>query len=349
MQKTPKAPRDHVRDAFEHREPAIIPYQWDMEPSVREAVDARLGGSAWRDHLTDFFDWVHFPLPNLETRSDGHYVDAYGSRWESGNIMHLLQPVLSEADLSPLSWPDVEALWKAHKDEVAVRTAEHSGRYRLAGLSFGLFERAWTLRGFTEVLMDMAADPGFAGRLFDAIQEHQLHILDKLLTLDIDAIWFSDDWGQQNGLIMGPELWRRYIKPRKAKMIDRVHQAGKKAVMHCCGSVMDILPEIIEIGLDGLQSLQPEAMDPFVLKREYGKDIVLWGGGPSQSLIPFGRPEEIREHFRRLREVMGAGGGYVCSAAKTIMTDTSVDNAIATVEGVVGHRIDGGSRVPEGI
>jgi len=335
------SPRTHVIEAFQHRPPAVMPYQWDMAPVVRDAVDARLGGIRWRETLTVFMHGTDFPLPHRETRPEGTHVDAYGARWESGNIMHLAQPALAEPTLQGIQWPAIDTLWDQHADAMRRQLAEHPERYTMAGLGAGLFERAWALRGFTEVLMDMAADPAFATALFDAILEHQLQIVAKLLTLDIDAIWFSDDWGQQRGLIMGPVLWRRYIKPRKATLIEQVHRAGKKAIVHCCGTVMDILPEIIEIGVDCLHPVQPETMDPFAVKREFGQELVLWGGGPSQSLIPFGTPGEIRDCFQRLREVLGEGGGYICAPAKTMLAETPVENAIATVEGVVGHPLQG--------
>jgi len=334
-------PRTHVREAFQHRAPAVLPYQWDMVPAVRDAVDARLGGPRWRESLTVFLHGTDFPFPHRADRPDGTYVDAYGAVWESSDIQHLVQPALAEPSLEGLAWPDVDALWNAHADRMRQQLAEHPERYKMAGFDAGLFERAWALRGFAETLMDMAADPAFATALFDAILEHQLRIVEKLVTLDVDAIWFSDDWGHQHGSIMGPGLWRRYIKPRQARLNELVHRAGKKAIQHCCGSVMELLPEIVEIGVDGLHPVQPEANDPFAVKRQFGRDLLLWGGGPSQSLIPFGTPAAIRDRFRRLREVLGADGGYICAPSKTMLDETPVDNAIATVEGVSGRRSAG--------
>jgi len=329
-------PRNHVIEAFRHTQPAVLPYQWDMRPALRDAIDTHLEGTCWRDSLTVFMHGTDFPLPH-ETQSDDTYLDAYGAVWQSGTIQHLVQPALSEPSLQELVWPDIDVIWSQHADGMRHQLAEHPERYRMAGLGAGLFERAWAIRGFAEVLMDMAADPTFATSLFDAIFEHQSQIVAKLLTLDLDAIWFSDDWGQQRGMIMSPTLWRQYIKPRKARLIEQVHRAGMKAIVHSCGSVTEILSEIVEIGVDCLHPIQPEAMDPFAVKQACGKDIVLWGGGPSQSLIPFGTPDEIRERFRRLRAVLGEGGGYICAPAKTITAETPVANAIATVEGVAGQ------------
>ena len=143
---------------------------------------------------------------------------------------------------------------------------------------------------------------------------------------------FSDDWGDQRGVILGPARWRRYIKPYQAKLYEKVHRAGKFTLSHCCGNIRDILPDVIEIGLDVLQSVQPEAMDPYVLKREYGKDITFWGGLGSQRLVPFGTPDEIREEVKRLCDAMGRDGGYILGPAKSMQPETPTENAAAVVE-----------------
>ena len=335
-------PRECVIKALNHEKPELLPYVFSLEENINNAVDKEMRGTHWRDSIVNFFHNVRFPLPNRETGEDGKYVDAYGTAWESGNISRLLQPAIAKPSLRDLEWPDVDALWEHHHEELAKDLFEYPDRYRTAGISWGLFERSWTLRGFNNILMDMIAEPGFCEDLFEAIMNHQMKMTEYLLTLDIDAIFYSDDWGQQTGLIMGPDLWRRYLKPRKAKMIEQVHKAGKKTIMHCCGSVTEIMPEIIEIGLDCLESLQPEAMDVFELKRLYGKEIALWGGGPSQSLIHFGTPKEIRDRFQRLRAEMGIGGGYICAPAKSILDGTPVANAIATIEGIIGHDLERG-------
>jgi len=335
-------PRDQVITTLQHREPELMPYAVPMEKEIIEGINTAMGGTKWFESLINFFHGTVFPLPNRKVFEDGRYVDAYGSLWQPGSAMHLLEPVMKDTDLDTFEWPDIETLWAEKKAEREQCIGENQERYRTAHISFGLFERGWALRGFAEVLMDMAADKTFAHELFDAIMEHQMRMVAHLLELDVDAMFFSDDWGFQRGLIMGPDLWREYIKPRKRKMIEHVHAAGKKAMMHCCGTVMEIMPEIVEIKLDCLQSLQPEAMDVFELKRRFGKDIALYGGGPSQSTIPFGTPDEIRACFRRLREELGKGGGYICGSAKAIMTDTSIENAIATVEGICGHELPPG-------
>jgi uroporphyrinogen decarboxylase len=335
-------PRECVITALDHQKPEILPYQLYMDPAVRDAVDREMGGRRWRDSLIPFFHETWFVYPNRETRPDGRYVDAFGSLWESGSIMHHLQPAMPEPSFKGFQWPNLDTIWDQQQPKLAEAISLNPNSYHWAAFGFGLFERAWTLRGFNEILMDLAGEPAFCEDLFDQIMEHQMKLVGLLLTLDIDAIFFSDDWAYQKGLIMGPELWRQMIKPRKARMIEQVHRAGKKAILHCCGSVMEVLPEIVEIKLDCLQSLQPEAMDVFEIKRRHGDSLALWGGGPSQSLIPFGTPAEIRAAFARLRHELGAGGGYICAPSKPLLSETPVANAVAAIEGTIGHPLPRG-------
>ncbi|MBM4082110.1 MAG: hypothetical protein FJ278_20560, partial [Planctomycetes bacterium] len=149
-----------------------------------------------------------------------------------------------------------------------------------------------------------------------------------------DAIMMGDDWGHQRGVMIGPERWRRFFKPRYARIFEAIHAQGKLAIMHCCGSAADIMGDIVEIGLDVLESVQPEAagMNPYALKKAWGDKITFWGGLGSQSTIPFGTPEENRQEIRRLRREMSKGGGYILAPAKPLRRETPTENAVAIVE-----------------
>jgi uroporphyrinogen decarboxylase len=142
----------------------------------------------------------------------------------------------------------------------------------------------------------------------------------------------TDDYGDQRGIGIGPERWRTFIKPRLARLYERIHGAGKKTFHHTCGNVFDIIPDLIEIGLDVLQSVQPETMPVYEIKRLYGKDICLWGGLGTQRLLPFGTPQEIRKEARRLKRELGRNGGYIFSSAKPILPEVPVENAVALIE-----------------
>ena len=128
--------------------------------------------------------------------------------------------------------------------------AAHADRFRYVSIAFSLFERAWTLRGMEQLLMDMLEAPEFVDELLDAITAFDLGILEEVLSLDIDGVMFGDDWGQQSGLIFGRRLWQRFIKPRIAQLYGAVKRAGKAVLIHCCGQVQELFPELIEAGLD---------------------------------------------------------------------------------------------------
>jgi uroporphyrinogen decarboxylase len=137
---------------------------------------------------------------------------------------------------------------------------------------------------------------------------------------------------------LGAERWRRFLKPRWAQLFAATHEAGKLVLCHSCGSVVEIIPDLIEIGLDVLESCQPEAegMNPYALKRRFGRDLTFWGGLGTQSTIPFGTPAEIRAEVAKLKREMARGGGYILAPAKPLQPETPTANAVAVFESFVG-------------
>jgi len=277
------------------------------------------------------------PGPDLapSPTDEKFFTDMFGIVWQMDRRpFYLVEPPLQKPTLAGYELPDGVPLFESTRDTVLRAVAEQPDIFWVAGFGFGLFERTWTLRGFDNALMDAAADPGFYAALVEAVARHQLAIIDYLVTLPIDGVMFSDDWGYQQGVILGPDRWRRFLKPWLAEMYGRVHAAGKHTLSHCCGSIAAILPDLIEIGLDVYESVQPEARDndPYVLKRLYGDRITFWGGLGSQSTIPFGTPQEIKAEVARLCREMGQGGGYILAPAKAIQPETPTENVAAVVE-----------------
>ena len=207
-------------------------------------------------------------------------------------------------------------------------------RFSIIGLGWGLFEFSWIIRGFQNSMMDSITEPDFYEELLDLLTESRLSMVEQCADVPADAIMFGDDWGDQRGVILGPERWRRFIKPRWAKVYDAVHAQGKTVISHCCGSVADIIPDMIEMGLDVFESVQPEPanMNPYELKRKYGDKITFWGALGSQSIVHFGTPQQIRDEIQHLVREMGKGGGFIISPAKALQPGTPLENAIAVIE-----------------
>lgn len=335
-------PRERVLAALNFIETQPLPYTLHMEDSVAQRLDRYYGSPDWRQQVNNAIAWVTIPPLGVRENAGAFYTDPFGAVWRTDRRpYHLEKPPLAMPDLSTFAWPAIDALW----DEAAllqqIETAQQRGQFIVVSTGFGLFERSWTLRGFENALTDMLLHPDFYAALLDGILNIHLGLVQRLALLPVDGILLSDDWGEQRGVIMGPRLWRRFIKPRAACYNAAVHAGGKWTFQHCCGNVTDILPEMIEIGLDVLESLQPEAMDIYAIKRRFGRELRLWGGLGTQRLIPFGRPAEIEAEIARLRAGLGYGGGYILAPAKPLMQEVPTENAIAVVDAFTDLRPDG--------
>ena len=277
------------------------------------------------------------PKLDLFDAAGPYHTDHYGSMWRvDRRPWHLVEPALKEPSLEGYEFPDVDSMLNGvwDRDETLQAIEQHRDHFLVIGFGCGAFDRAWALRGFEETLMDAVASPEFYDELIECVTDHQMEIVEHLLELPVDGIMFADDWGYQQGVLLGPERWRRSVKPHLSRFYARVHEAGKYVLSHCCGGIEAIIPDLIEIELDVYQSVQPEPKDncPYDLKRKYGDKISFWGGLGSQSTVPFGEPHEIRAEVARLCREMGRGGGYILAPAKDLQPDTPTENAAAVVE-----------------
>jgi uroporphyrinogen decarboxylase len=332
-------PREYVLDQVDHHETHPVPYSLGFEGDVATQLDAYYGSPDWRERLTPYIATVgHIDTVGQTRVDEAHVRDAFGSLWrDDRRPWHLVNPALQVPDLEGLDFPsadhfigDVETL----KASALSARAEKADSFQIISIGWGLFEHSWRIRGFENAMLDAIAEPDFYAALLDRLTDLFLAFVDVWADVPADAIMFGDDWGFQQGVLLGPDRWRTYIKPRWARIYQAVHAQGKRTISHSCGSVVDILPDIIEIGLDVLESVQPEArgMNPYALKKEFGSAITFWGCLGSQSTIQFGSPQAIKTEVQRLCTEMGAGGGYILAPAKSLQPGTPVENAAAIVE-----------------
>jgi len=329
--------RDYVLGQIRHEDTPAVPYTLGFEGDVAERVDAYYGSSDWRNRLTPYMVRVGAVDTDMsEPIGDTHRRDGYGGVWRvDQRPWHLETPPLSEPSFDGYEFPAAEKFYRPDWKADAFKTCQARADCFLVGsLGWGLFERSWNLRGFENALMDCIADEDFFGEMLDRLMHLYLEFVAYTSDLPIDAIHFGDDWGDQRGNIVGADRWRRLIKPRWAQVYAATHKAGKIVMHHSCGSVAEIMPDIIEIGIDVLESCQPEAagMNPYELKRQWGDKITFWGCLGSQSTIPHGSPDEIHREVNRLCHEMAKGGGYILAPAKDLQPETPTENAVAIVE-----------------
>lgn len=329
--------RDIVLETIHHQQPPTVPYTLGFEGNVDKQIDAYYGGTEWRERLAKYI--VSVSAVNTDIRVPigvGYERDGYGGIWRVDRAeWHLEKPPLEKPSFDGYEFPSKEMFfrpdWKSQAWDIC---AKNSASFIIGNLGWGLFERSWNLRGFENLLMDVVQAPDFVEEAMDKLMNLYLAFVEYTADLPIDGILFGDDWGHQQGIIIGPKRWRKFLKPRWAKIYEAVHARGKIVLHHSCGSVADIMPDIIEIGMDVLESVQPEAagMNPYELKKKWGDKITFWGCLGSQSTIPFGTPKEIHSEVRRLRAEMGHNGGYILAPAKPLQPGTPTENAVAVLE-----------------
>lgn len=194
------------------------------------------------------------------------------------------------------------------------------------------------IRGFEGWYTDFILGADLLEALFDAVLEITLRIAERELErfgADVDVVRCGDDLGAQNGLQVSYDHYRRFIKPRHARFFRRVRElTPAKLMFHSCGSIVDILDDLVEIGVDIINPVQVTArgMDPVALKKKYAGKLVFWGGTDSQKTMPFGTVADIRKMVESLIETLGRGGGYVFSSCHNIQPDVSVEKVVAMFE-----------------
>ncbi len=214
----------------------------------------------------------------------------------------------------------------------------------LALFGGNLYETGQMLFRNDNFLMMLAAEPSRAHAFLDRLVEVHLANLETYLSEVgpyIDIIVFGDDLGMQTGPQISPRAYREFFKPRHAAMWRRAKElANVKVMLHCCGGVRELLPDFIDAGLDAINPVQISCrgMEAAALKRDFGRDLVFWGGGAdTQSVLPYGTPAEVADHVRRQVEAWRSGGGFVFQQVHNIMADVPAANIAAMFDAVKGN------------
>jgi len=284
-------------------------------------------------------------LPYLEPLPSGAFVNEWGigivpgSTANYADYVHPLRNMTSPEELEDYPFPDVTADYRYEGLAESVAYWHQQG-YAVSGgiphYSGTLFECAWILRGMENLLADFLLHPQFASALLDRLTRSAVESGIKLARAGIDILHTGDDVGTQRGMMMSPALWRRWLKPRMAEIIAAAKGVNPDLLVfyHSDGNIEPIIPELIEIGVDILNPVQPECMDPALLKREYGDHLAFWGTIGTQSTMPHGTPEEVKAVIRERIETVGRGGGLLLAPTHVLEPDVPWENIMAFVEAV---------------
>lgn len=304
--------RDLVRAAIAHQQTPRVPYCIGYTADGASQLERLIGAGRSADEFTD------------------NDVVRVGPPWWH---WHQLGPDWGRPP-TPTSRDTVRGggSYEAFFDQLK-RLHDETGKYLLVTIYGSHFEKAYFSRGIENFLADMAGDPPFARQLLRRIVERNLVMLENVLACpEADGVLLGSDWGTQVDLIMSPQTWRDMIRPGEQEEYDLVHSFDLDVWIHSCGNVQRIIPDLIDMGVQVLNPVQPECMDLHYLKQAYGERLTFWGGVSTQQTLPYGTPDEVRAESRRVRDLMSRGGGYVFSPAQEIQGDVPAENIMALIE-----------------
>lgn len=327
-----------------HQETEFVPYNFRILKDAKNYLTEYYGSEEWEDKLLNpiyegpnFFDsWD--TMREIDPNDPTKKVDAYGNLWtQTEKIAHLDRNGMFGVEPEDYEWPTLKDFMWEGRQEILDEWNENipEDKFTMISLGAGHWELTWRLLGVEEAFIMCIAEPERFDYVIGKLDELLNQFLDVLLQTRVDAILISDDWCDQRTCTMGAERWRTFIKPRLAKIYQRIHDSGKYVVNHVCGNVTPLIPDLVEIGLDVLESVQPEAMDVYEIKRMYGDKLAFYGALGCQHLTNFGTPEEIRAEIRKLRREMSKEGGYILSTAKPIEGIVPKENVVAIYEGFI--------------
>lgn len=367
--------RERVRKTLNKKEPDRVPISLGecvsttMTVGAHEKLKSYLGIETETNLMSKFFQIVfvdesvlkHFevdfrpvigrgPKKSKERRIDSRtFIDEWGVTGympPEGFYYDIIDFPLREAtieDIDKHNWPDPfdEGLTEGIEEEA--RDLYENTDYAIvgsAGLGQSIFEQSLYLRGFDTLLMDLVADKEFAHALFRKVTDIQKTKYDRFLEKTgkyIDIVRIGDDTGMQDGALMSPDMYREMLKPYHQEYFSFIKErTDAKLFLHSCGSVYDLIPDLIDAGVEILNPVQVSAkkMDCVKLKREFGESLIFWGAIDTQRVLPFESPETVKEEVKKRINQLGSNGGFIPSAVHNIQHDVSPQNIIALYEAI---------------
>ncbi|MCS7191981.1 MAG: hypothetical protein NZ937_03225 [Armatimonadetes bacterium] len=294
--------------------------------------------SSWQLNFTEDDEYVYYTdewgITRRKQKEGGYYFDLFLSP---------LANAQSLSDVEGFTFPDpVDDFRFEGLREFAEKVRSEGRAFVLGGISAGMLEMGLWLRGFENFFCDLQENRMLAEAICEKILELKMLYWEKALKLVgdlVDVVQEGDDYGGQQGLLVSPELWREIFKPRLLQLFSSIKRCAPHVAIffHSCGSIYEIIPDLIEVGVDILNPVQVSAanMDTKKLKREFGDCLTFWGGGiDTQRILPYGTPEQVREEVKRRIEDLAFGGGFVFATVHNIQADVPPENILAMWEAV---------------
>jgi len=351
--------KERVLDAINHKITDRVPIDyWATEEITSKLVTHfSLTGKEELLKMLDIDLRYVFPRyigPELSSFPDGSSVDIWGVKRKRQKIRNIIynevcySPLAHVSDpdaLEDVKWPnpdwydysEIKILCDKYDKYAIVTVDERTNRTTV-------LHEAIYLCGIEKVMMDLALNPAFINKLFSKITEFYLEINKRILataTGAIDILLIGDDLGTQNGLLISPEMIKKLLMPYLKKYVDLCKQYNVKVMLHSCGAIRSIIPDLIKLGIDILNPIQVKArgMIPKELKKEFGEELCFHGAIDTQEVLPFGSPKDIKKEVKDCIKILCQNGGYIMAPTHNIQVDVPIDNIIVMYEAAKSIRI----------
>lgn len=343
-------PRDRLLTTLKRNIPDRVPKDLKLTPALLEIFKQRTGAEDPAEYFAIEMRRVECKPTRKGTDFSGFHpglsseatIDEWGVARLPGSMhhfVHRLPPMaglLEVQEVEAYPFPDLGATYRYEGLASQVQHLKDRELGVMAELDFTVFDRAWQLRGMETFLLDMFDNAELAWFLCDKIEVICNEIVQNYTEAGVDIIVFGEDVGGQTNMLISPASWREWFKPRLARLISTAKSINPDVLIfyHSDGYIEPIIPELIEIGVQVLNPVQPECMDPAKIKELYGNDLAFWGTVGTQSVMPFGTPAEVRMNVKERIETVGKGGGLVLAPSHVLQPEVPWENLIAFVEAV---------------
>ena len=343
------SPRERLLTTCRRQRPDRVPKTLAFTPALEEEFRRRTGSDSPADYfrleprhvgigptrkVNDFSAYLA-GVPGVESNDEWGVGYVPAGLYHFWGMVHPLREAASPRDIAAYPWPDVLAPYRWQHIPEAVRSWQNRGYPVCAGPPCQLFETSWYLRGQEQLLLDFYDNPDIAVAILDTINGVMVEGARRLAQAGVDVLSLGDDVGTQRAMMMSPATWRQWIKPRVAQQISAAKHIKPDLLVyyHTDGNVEPIIPDFIEIGIDILNPVQPECMDPAAIKRQYGDRLAFWGTIGTQTTMPFGTPDEVRRVVKERIETVGPEG-LVLAPTHVLEPEVPWENIVAFVEAV---------------
>jgi len=342
--------RERVVTAARRLRPDRVPRDIQFERRVGEKMRAYFGTSdliaATRSDIVDVG-----PNPTRLRQDFSKYFPRAGVTWDEwgrgrvwdaeehyAEYLYPLEKAESVEEILQYPWPDLAVAYRYEglTENVAGIQAKGYAVRGSADVSETVFEIAWQLRSMDRLFQDMFHNEEMAEVLLDQIIDRNTVQAQAYARAGVDILYVGDDVAMQTGLMMSRKLWIKWLKPRLDRVIEAARQIKPDILVqyHSDGKINDLIPDLIEVGVDILNPVQPECVDHGWVKESFGDRLAFNAGLGVQSVLPFGTLEEVRQHVRQVIEILGAGGGLIVGPSHVIERDTPLENILAMIEAI---------------